>query len=191
MLPSPSLGPPLLSPSWSPPLFCGIPPPPPLPEDGAEVCVAWWCVVGWDDEQPATSAASSARLPISVLLNVLDMRGPLPVVVRCRRLTQARRHEYEYGPARHLVRAAPDYVTRITLDSSSPVSRREPNHQPTAAPAASAREATGVRRAASARRGRRHRPGQTAASSPVPCRRHRPRSPTRAAATRRPGPAAR
>jgi hypothetical protein len=24
MLPSPSLGPPLLSPSWSPPLFCGI-----------------------------------------------------------------------------------------------------------------------------------------------------------------------
>jgi hypothetical protein len=28
MLPSPSLGPPLLSASWSPPPFCGIPPPP-------------------------------------------------------------------------------------------------------------------------------------------------------------------
>ncbi|MBV9473073.1 MAG: hypothetical protein JO206_08890 [Solirubrobacterales bacterium] len=26
MFPSPSLGPPLLSESWSPPLFCGIPP---------------------------------------------------------------------------------------------------------------------------------------------------------------------
>src|SRR5712691_10612671 len=125
MLPSPSLGPPLLSPSWSPPLFCGIPPPPPPPEAGADVCVAWWCVVEWGDEQPATSAASSARLPINVLLSVLDMRGPLPGV-HCRRLTQARRHEYEYGRARDLVRTASDYVTGLTFDSSSPVSRREP-----------------------------------------------------------------
>src|SRR5919108_532422 len=44
MLPSPSLGPPLLSASWSPPLFCGIPalalavpePAEPEPADGAE-----------------------------------------------------------------------------------------------------------------------------------------------------------
>ena len=60
MLPSPSLGPPLLSPSWSPPLFCGMPPlpppepallPDPLPTAGWLVCALDVCgaelLAGW------------------------------------------------------------------------------------------------------------------------------------------------
>jgi len=53
-------------------LFCGIPPP---PEVGADEWVEWWCDGVECDEQPATNAASSARLPISVLPKVRDMRG--------------------------------------------------------------------------------------------------------------------
>src|SRR5258708_37092416 len=69
MLPPPPPPPP------PPPLPPPLPLPVPPPADGVDwwVLVEWW-VVEWDDEQPATSAAISARLPISGLLSLLDMR---------------------------------------------------------------------------------------------------------------------
>ena len=66
MLPSPSLGPPLLSASWSPPLFCGIPeaddPPPEL--DAAEVEAGAEALLDELEElppQPATARAITTR----------------------------------------------------------------------------------------------------------------------------------
>src|ERR671925_176007 len=66
MLPSPSLGPPLLSASWSPPLFCGIPalalavpePAEPEPADGAEGDDA--AGEGLLDPPPRPAAASAS-----------------------------------------------------------------------------------------------------------------------------------
>src|SRR5215470_18872017 len=81
MLPSPSLGPPLLSPSWSPPLFCGIPPPPPPPPPPPDwLWVAgWWCVVVCDDEHPAAANAASVARPSSDRVSLTDIPGSLPV----------------------------------------------------------------------------------------------------------------
>src|SRR5262249_47318916 len=70
MFPSPSLGPPLLSASWSPALPCGI-------GLAACICPAWWCAgaagfgaawcVAAAVPQPAARAASSARLAAGVV----------------------------------------------------------------------------------------------------------------------------
>src|SRR5436190_14106827 len=101
MLPSPSLGPPLLSASWSPPLFCGMPAVallPPEPALGLAVdplAAALLFAGGIDAEvddppepypppQPATartSAATAAGIAILALtLNIRvapSRRGPL------------------------------------------------------------------------------------------------------------------
>jgi len=71
MLPSPSLGPPLLSPSWSPPLCCGI-----LPEAlaGADLCcVLAGCDDELDAEQPAAASAASSARPASDRCSVVDV----------------------------------------------------------------------------------------------------------------------
>src|SRR3954451_7723809 len=81
MFPSPSLGPPLLSASWSPPLFCGIP-----EDEGAELAGAAACVVVVvagaalaDDlcELPphaATNRATAARPATSVVIRARAIR---------------------------------------------------------------------------------------------------------------------
>src|SRR4051812_26596237 len=79
MFPSPSLGPPLLSASWSPPLFCGIP-----EEEGAELAGADCVVVVAGDaladdlcELPphaATNRATAARPATSVVIRARAIR---------------------------------------------------------------------------------------------------------------------
>src|SRR6266581_1464799 len=59
MLPSPSLGPPLLSPSWSPPLFCGMPAVLGL----AGLLCDGWLAGGWEDLDPPLHAVARAMTP--------------------------------------------------------------------------------------------------------------------------------
>ena len=54
MLPSPSLGPPLLSESWSPPLFCGIP------------------AVALDELEPPEPDAEAAGADVGIVELLLD-----------------------------------------------------------------------------------------------------------------------
>jgi hypothetical protein len=84
MLPSPSLGPPLLSASWSPPLFCGI-------ElavdfvgvevgrfDGADWCVG--CEAGFGeepDEHPMAANAENSPTAIRARFSVTGMTAIL------------------------------------------------------------------------------------------------------------------
>lgn len=94
MLPSPSLGPPLLSASWSPPPPCGIPPLLPA-EDfgellgvaegagaellcdaegaGAELLAGWLCEA-WDAPPHAvTSAMTAPNMIIRIRFGVIDV----------------------------------------------------------------------------------------------------------------------
>src|SRR3954447_13279005 len=80
MLPSPSLGPPLLSASWSPPLFCGIPAveldaPEPLPEADAAGADAGVEELLLDPPpQPATaSARATTAAPVAASKRDLRM----------------------------------------------------------------------------------------------------------------------
>ena len=83
MLPSPSLGPPLLSASLSPPLFCGIPLDPEdwlgaALGDAAGVLAAGVLAVGVDfpdAPQPASSAVSNAS-PAADRVRVSDISNP-------------------------------------------------------------------------------------------------------------------
>src|SRR3954452_13560254 len=79
MLPSPSLGPPLLSASWSPPLFCGMPAteldaPEPLPEaDAAGADVGVEELLPYPPPQPATVSAR-ATTAAAVAASKRDLR---------------------------------------------------------------------------------------------------------------------
>src|SRR5512140_2202353 len=69
MAPSPSLGPPLLSASWSPPLFCGIPAvelaapesDPPCEAEGGAADPAGEALPLYPPPQPAAASATVAR----------------------------------------------------------------------------------------------------------------------------------
>jgi len=86
MLPSPSLGPPLLSLSWSPPLPCGIPPPAGIGAGCAVVVVvggggAWVVVGGGGGAWVVVGGGGGAWVVVGGGADVVIVSGACVVVV--------------------------------------------------------------------------------------------------------------
>jgi len=88
MFPSPSLGPPLLSLSWSPPLFCGIPDAGEPDDEDVLVAVVLELLAGagdaalvelLDEPPPQPAAASAMTISMSPPNRLIDLDVSVPI----------------------------------------------------------------------------------------------------------------